>query len=387
MKDKVEVTEIPSPVRYEKDSTREKGQKNITILGQKGTRKVTTTYEVNPKTGEVTERTGTPEVKEATETVVKVAVKDKVEVTQIPSPVRYEKDSTREKGQNSINIPGEKGTRKVTTTYEVNPKTGEVTERVGNPEVTDATETVVKVAAKDKVEVVQRENGKKVKVTTIYTVDAKTGNITQTEREEEISNEVITSKSEEKVPTVEELKPFEGGVNPSESVVTEELKPFEGGVNPSESVVTEELKPFEGGVNSEVASVKEELPELKVAFLRDEEGNVLDVLAISEKPKELKGYKYTGKEEIDVEGNKIYIYKKAGLNTIQIVEQDAIVVNQSQVLKENIESKTKITNDKNDKKTVDKILPNTGEVPVEHGVLGGMLLAATMMLAKRKVKK
>ena len=386
-KDKVEVTEIPSPVRYEKDSTREKGQNSINIPGEKGTRKVTTTYEVNPKTGEVTERIGTPEVKNATETVVKVAAKDKVEVTEIPSPVRYEKDSTREKGQKNITIPGQKGTRKVTTTYEVNPKTGEVTERTGTPEVKEATETVVKVAAKDKVEVVQRENGKKVKVTTIYNVDAKTGNITQTEREEEISSEVITSKSDEKAPTVEELKPFEGGVNPSESAVTEELKPFEGGVNPSESVVTEELKPFEGGVNSEVASVKEELPELKVAFLRDEEGNVLDVLAISEKPKELKGYKYTGKEEVDSEGNKIYIYKKAGLNAIQTAEQDAIVVNQSQVLKENIESKTEITTDKNDKKTVDKILPNTGKTPTEHGVLGGMLLAATMMLTKRKVKK
>ena len=599
-KDKVEITEIPSPIRYEKDSTREKGQNNITIPGQKGTRKVTTTYEVNPKTGEVTERVGTPEVKEATETVVKVAAKDKVEVTEIPSPVRYEKDSTRDVGQDNITVLGQKGTRKVTTTYEVNPKTGEVTQRVGTPEVKNATETVVKVAAKDKVEVVQRENGKKVKVTTIYTVDVKTGNTTQTEREEEIFSEVITSKSEEKVPTIElkpyeggvnpaesvvteelkpyeggvnpvesvvteelnpfeggvnpvesvvteelkpyeggvnpvesvvteelkpfeggvnpeesvvteelnpfeggvnieipavkeelselklallkdeegnildvlaisekpkelngykytgkekedsegnkiyiyqkdnsevvtskseekvptielkpfeggvnpeesvvteelkpfeggvnpeesvvteELKPFEGGVNPVETVVTEELKPFEGGVNPEESVVTEELKPFEGGVNTETATGKEELPELKLALLKDEEGNVLDVLAISEKPKELKGYKYTGKEEVDDQGNKIYIYKKTGLNTIQTVEQDAIVVNQSQVLKENIESKTEITTDKNDKKTVDKKLPNTGETPLENGLLGGMLLAATMMLAKRKVKK
>ena len=578
-KDKVEVTEISSPIRYEKDSTREKGQNNITISGQKGTRKVTTTYEVNPKTGEVTQRVGTPEVKEATETVVKVATKDKVEVTEIPSPVRYEKDSTRDVGQDNITVLGQKGTRKVTTTYEVNPKTGEVTERVGTPEVKEATETVVKVAAKDKVEVVQRENGKKVKVTTIYTVDEKTGNTTQTEREEEIFSEVITSKSEEKVPTIElkpfeggvnpvesvvteelkpfeggvnpvesvvteelkpfeggvnpvesvvteelkpfeggvnpvesvvteelkpfeggvnveipavkeelselklallkdeegnildvlaisekpkelngykytgkekedsegnkiyiyrkdnsevvtsksdekvptielkpfeggvnpeesivteELKPFEGGVNPEESIVTEELKPFEGGVNPEESVVTEELKPFEGGVNPEesvvteepkpfedggIPAVKEELPELKLALLKDEEGNVLDVLAISEKPKELSGYKYTGKKEVDDQGNKIYIYKKAGLNTIQTVEQDTIVVNQSQVLKENIESKTEITTDKNDKKTVDKKLPNTGETPLENGLLGGMLLAATMMLAKRKVKK
>ena len=560
-KDKVEVTEIPSPVRYEKDNTREKGQNNITIPGEKGTRKVTTTYEVNPKTGEVTQRVGTPEVKEAMETVVKVAAKDKVEVTEIPSPVRYEKNSTREKGQNKITIPGQKGTRKVTTTYEVNPKTGEVTEKVGKPEVKEATETVVKVAAKDKVEVVQRENGKKVKVTTIYTVHEKTGNTTQTEREEEIFSEVITSKSEEKVPTIElkpyeggvnpvesvvteelkpfeggvnpaesvvteelkpyeggvnpvesvvteelnpfeggvnveipavkeelselklallkdeegnildvlaisekpkelngykytgkekedsegnkiyiyqkdnsevvtskseekvptiELKPFEGGVNPEESVVTEELKPFEGGVNPEESVVTEELKPFEGGVNpvetvvteelkpfeggvnpeesvvteepkpfedGEIPAVKEELPELKLALLKDEEGNILDVLAISEKPKELSGYKYTGKEKLDREGNKIYIYQKVELENINNKKQDTIVANQSQVLKENIESKTEITTDKNDKKIVDKKLPNTGETPLENGLLGGMLLAATMMLAKRKVKK
>ena len=574
-----------------------------------------------------------------------------MEVTEIPSPVRYEKDSTREKGQNNITIPGQKGTRKVTTTYEVNPKTGEVTQRVGTPEVKEATETVVKVAAKDKVEVVQRENGKKVKVTTIYTVDEKTGNTTQTEREEEIFSEVITSKSEEKVPTIElkpfeggvnpvesvvteelkpfeggvnpeesvvteelksfeggvnpietvvteELKPFEGGVNPVESVVTEELKPFEGGVNPSESVVTEELKPFEGGVNVEIPAVKEELSELKLALLKDEEGNILDVLAISEKPKELNGYKYTGKEKVDNEGNKIYIYQKdnsevvtsksdekvptielkpfeggvnpeesvvteelkpfeggvnpeesvvteelkpfeGGVNPVETVvteelkpfeggvnpeesvvteelkpfeggvnpeesvvteelkpyeggvnpeesvvteelkpfeggvnpeesvvteepklfedgeipavkeelpelklalfkdeegnildvlaisekpkelsgykytgkekldsegnkiyiyqkvelenfnnkKQDTIVVNQSQVLKENIESKTEITTDKNDKKTVDKKLPNTGETPLEKGLLGGMLLAATMILAKRKVKK
>ena len=596
-KDKVEVTEIPSPIRYEKDSTREKGQNNITIPGQKGTRKVTTTYEVNSKTGEVIQRVGTLEVKEATETVVKVAAKDKVEVTEIPSPVRYEKDSTRDVGQDNITVLGQKGTRKVTTTYEVNPKTGEVTQRVGTPEVKNATETVVKVAAKDKVEVVQRENGKKVKVTTIYTVDVKTGNTTQTEREEEIFSEVITSKSEEKVPTIElkpfeggvnpaesvvteelkpyeggvnpvesvvteelnpfeggvnpvesvvteelnpfeggvnveipavkeelselklallkdeegnildvlaisekpkelngykytgkekedsegnkiyiyqkdnsevvtskseekvptielkpfeggvnpeesvvteelkpfeggvnpeesvvteelkpfeggvnpvetvvteELKPFEGGVNPEESVVTEELKPFEGGVNPEESVVTEELKPFEGGVNpvetvvteeskpfedGEIPAVKEELPELKLALLKDEEGNILDVLAISEKPKELSGYKYTGKEKLDSEGNKIYIYQKVELENINNKKQDTIVVNQSQVLKENIESKTEITTDKNDKKTVDKKLPNTGETPLENGLLGGMLLAATMMLAKRKVKK
>ena len=97
----------------------------------------------------------------------------------------------------------------------------------------------------------------------------------------------------------EELKPFESGVNSVESAVTEELKPLEGGVNSEEAAVREELKPYEGGVNSEVASASEKLPELKVAILKDTEGNVLDVLEISAKPKELKGYRYTEKEEVD----------------------------------------------------------------------------------------
>ena len=516
--------EILSNTVYVADKEKARGLSNERIEGSNGYEKEVIKYTLNEKDGTISETVEKTE-KKATDTIIKVPAKDKVEVTEIPSPVRYEKDSTREKGQKNITILGQKGTRKVTTTYEVNPKTGEVTQRVETPEVKEATETVVKVAAKDKVEVVQRENGKKVKVTTIYTVDEKTGNTTQTEREEEIFSEVITSKSEEKVPTIElkpyeggvnpvesvvteELKPFEGGVNPAESVVTEELKPYEGGVNPVESVVTEELNPFEGGVNveipavkeelselklallkdeegnildvlaisekpkelngykytgkekedsegnkiyiyqkdnsevvtskseekvptielkpfeggvnpeesvvteelkpfeggvnpeesvvteelkpfedGEIPAVKEELPELKLALLKDEEGNILDVLAISEKPKELSGYKYTGKEKLDSEGNKIYIYQKVELENINNKKQDTIVVNQSQVLKENIESKTEITTDKNDKKIVDKKLPNTGETPLENGLLGGMLLAATMMLAKRKVKK
>ena len=183
-----------------------------------------------------------------------------------------------------------------------------------------------------------------------------------------------------------ELKPFAGGVNPAESVVTEEPKPFEGGVNPAESVVTEELKPFAGGVNSEVASASEELPELKVAILKDTEGNVLDVLEIPAKPKELKGYRYTGKEEIDGEGNKIYIYEKEKSEVTLGDEKDKRDISQTQVLDDNI-SQSKNVEDKKDEDSTEKILPKTGETPVGHGVLGGMLLAATIMLTRRKIQK
>ena len=184
----------------------------------------------------------------------------------------------------------------------------------------------------------------------------------------------------------EELKPFAGGVNPAESVVTEELKPFEGGVNPAESVVTEKLKPFEGGVNSEVASALEELPELKVAILKDTEGNVLDVLEISAKPKELKGYRYTEKEEVDGEGNKIYIYEKEKSEVTLGDKKDKRDIPETQVLNDNT-SQSKNVEDKKGEDSTEKILPKTGETPAGHGVLGGMLLAATIMLTRRKIQK
>ena len=184
----------------------------------------------------------------------------------------------------------------------------------------------------------------------------------------------------------EELKPFAGGVNSAESVVKEELKPFESGVNPAGSVVTEELKPFAGGVNSEVASASEELPELKVTILKDTEGNVLDVLEIPAKPKELKGYRYTGKEEIDGEGNKIYIYEKEKSEVTLGDEKDKRDIAETQGLDDNI-SQSKNVEDKKGEDSTERILPKTGETPAGYGVLGGMLLAATIMLTRRKIHK
>ena len=184
----------------------------------------------------------------------------------------------------------------------------------------------------------------------------------------------------------EELKPFESGVNSVESAVTEELKPLEGGVNSEEAAVREELKPYEGGVNSEVASASEKLPELKVAILKDTEGNVLDVLEISAKPKELKGYRYTEKEEVDGEGNKIYIYEKEKSEVTLGDEKDKRDIAETQGLDDNISQSKNVENKKGEDST-ERILPKTGETPAGHGVLGGMLLAATIMLTRRKIQK
>ena len=266
-KDKVSVEKLISPVRYEKDTTREKGQENITVKGKDGSKTTTTTYTVNDKTGEVVENVGKPVVVNPTETVVKVATKDKVVVEKLPSPVRYEKDNSREKGQENITVKGKDGSKTTNTTYTVNPKTGEVVPNVGKSVVVESTETVVKVAAKDKVEVVNKKDGETIRITTSYEVNPKTGEIKEVKKEDLLSKKGIPEVSEE---TIE----FKGGVNPTESIV------------------------------------REDLPELKVALIKDGDGNVLEVIKEDEKPKDIQGYKNTGKTEVDKDGYKVYIYEK-----------------------------------------------------------------------------
>ena len=547
--------------KYQEDDTLDNG-KSQEIEGKAGEKEVVTTYTVTPITGELTNPVVTEkEVRPMTPKIIKIGTKPKL--------------SYSKRGDDII---------KSTTTYKVNPSTGETSE--------SKTEEIAKKGVlKDKVQIINKKDGTTIKEITKYILNEKTGETTETKEvelladkgssnkqeglselkvailkdiegnvldvlefnekpkevkgykytgKEEVDGEgnkvyvydkkVEISKSDDKVPTVEEpkpfaggvnpaesvvteepkpfaggvnpaesvvteelkpyeggvnseeaavreeLKPFEGGVNPAESVVTEELKPFEGGVNPAESVVTEELKPFaggvnpaesvvteelkpfaggvnpvesvvteelkpfaggvnpvesvvteepksfaggvnpaesavteelkpleggvnseeaavreelkpyEGGVNSEVASASEELPELKVVILKDTEGNVLDVLEISEKPKELKGYRYTEKEEVDGEGNKIYIYEKEKSEVTLGDEKDKRDIAETQGLDDNI-SQSKNVEDKKGEDSTERILPKTGETPAGYGVLGGMLLAATIMLTRRKIHK
>ena len=309
-KDKVSVEKLPSPVRYEKDNSREKGQENITVKGKDGSKTTTTTYTVNPKTGEVVETVGKPVVVDPTETVVKVAAKDKVSVEKLPSPVRYEKDNSREKGQENITVKGKDGSKTTTTTYTVNPKTGEVVENVGKPVVVDPTETVVKVASKDKVEVVNKKDGETVKVITSYEVNPKTGELKEVKREELLSKKGIPE-------------------------VSEESTDFKGGVNPTESIV------------------REDLPELKVALIKDGDGNVLEVIKEDEKPKDIQGYKNTGKTETDKDGHKVYVYEKVE------DKQDSKTDNKEETDKPKTEEKV-VDKDKEDKK---EVISKKGELP------------------------
>ena len=203
-KDKVEVETIPSPVKYEKDISREKGQDNITVAGKDGSKTTTTTYTVNPNNGEAIAHVGNPVIVNPTETIVKVAAKDKVVETPIEPEVEYVKDVEENFGATSQRTEGKKGKTVTTTTYDVDPKDGHITEHVGHPVVTPAGKTVVKVGAKTKVEHSKDPEGRDVTDTTTYEVDPKTGKVTPT---------TVTTYGTTKEPTVElEQDPKTGDV-------------------------------------------------------------------------------------------------------------------------------------------------------------------------------
>lgn len=366
VKDKVVVEKIVSPVRYEKDASRDKGKENITIQGKDGSKTTTTTYTVNPKTGEIEAHLQEPVIVEPTNTVVKVAAKDKVEYSignyiekegylddnsvykkttvyevnpengeitentrseiykkdgvktkivneeRIPSPVKYEKDSIREKGQENITIQGKDGSKTTKIIYSLDKNTGEIIPSIPKTEVVEPTTTVIKVAAKDKVEIVNKDDGSVVKEITTYTVNEKTGEITETKTEEVIKTKTEDSKGDELPPVVEN-------------------------------------KDFVGGVNPDNAPVVENLPELKVAVIKDKENNVLEVIKEDEKPKEIKGYKNTGKVEIDKDGYKVYIYEK-------VEDKQDSLVDRNKETNEPItkEKATREENKDNNKETISK---------------------------------
>ena len=506
-KDKIEITEIPAPVRYKKDSTRERGKPNLIIESGPGSKTVITTYNVDPKTGEITEKVGTPLIKEPLiEKTVIVPAKDKVVVEEIPSPVRYEKDPTREKGKPNLIIEGVPGSKTTTTTYNVDPKTGKVFEAKISTDIKNPKEKRIYVPAKDKVEEIEKPieikeqfnkdlpqgkeriltqgKPKKERLITEYKVNEKTGEITEIQRTEileqgeptikeigtkkatkkivdpngkEISKEdltnytepnldkedgvtpegdlfyivkkieveykgdptvekgdqviekdgkkdgkkvirvgtktkvefltnkdnekikrtttyVVDSKTGEITPTVKEeitkvgeplvankmnvaiIQDEEGNI--LDIVKFEEKqKPIDGYKNTGKEKIDKdgnkvyiykkitvtskgtenppvvENKDFVGGVNPSDPLIREELPELKVAIIKDSEDNILDVIKLEEKPKEITGYKDTGKTKVDKDGNKVYIYEKVKENKKPVVEDKPKENNNKEVIK------------------------------------------------------
>ena len=333
VKDKVVVEDIEIPTVYLKDSNREKGKSNMIVEGELGKKTTTTTYNVNPKTGEVFEEKISTDIKHPKDKRVYVPAKDKIEVETIPYTTTYEKDGNRELGKANLIYEGAEGSKTTIIKYKVNEKTGEITEERGKTLIREAQGKRILVPAKDKVEVVNKKDGKVIKRTTVYNVDSNTGKITEDIREEVIADKGDAATEESLTELKVDLQKDTEGNILNVIKMGEEPKDLDGYINTGKTELTkegykvyiyqkvetskgEELPPvvenkdFEGGINPDNAPVVGSQPELKVAVIKDTEGNILDVVEENGKPVEIKDYIYTGKQEIDENGYKVYIYQK-----------------------------------------------------------------------------
>ena len=328
VKPKVEETPIPFPTRYERDDSVPNGQEVETVKGVDGKTVKKTTYTMNPDTGVVTPNEPTSEITDPVTRVVKRGTQPKVDVTPVPSPKRYEKDPEREKGQPNQEVPGKPGKSTTTTTYEVDPKTGKVTEKVGDPVVVEPTETVVKVPAKDKVvtekipvvteyeddptlepgkekEVTPGQPGEKT-TTTTYTVDGKTGDITEkttTQTTKEMVKRMVKrgpkegTPSQPGQPTAPEEAPAQPG-QPSEPEDQPNLK-----VAPPTIAIVEEANK----ASIEVKAPKKDADTVKITYPKSD-GSGNEVLTLTKQP--------TGEWTLDKQPENVTLDKKTGTVTI-----------------------------------------------------------------------
>ena len=176
------------------------GARKVVDDGQEGRVTTTKTYSVDDK-GQVIANEPVVTRVDMRPRVVEVVVGDKTNTKVVSAPVRYEKDPNRDKGLGSVKTPGRDGSVTTTTKYELDPNTGEVIPKDGQPVEIQAVPIVVKVPAKDKVEVVEipieteyvddanlfegqevvEKDGKVGRVTTTitYEVNPNTGEITE----------------------------------------------------------------------------------------------------------------------------------------------------------------------------------------------------------------
>ena len=262
--------EIPFSTTYKENPLKNKGETDTEIEGING---IEAYKENDPDYSKI--------IKNKINKVVLVGTKPKVETIIIPPAKKYIKDNTKDKGLPNEEIQGKNGSSSTITTYEVNPKTGNITENVGNPVIVNPTETIIKVPAKTKVELI-KNGGKTIEKTTDYNVNPENGNITET-----VTEKIVSDNNPENPPIVNELPEFNGGVNPIDSPVLD-VPEYTGPLSTNTPVddngnlilppVVDDLPEYNGGVNP-IDSPVLDVPEYKLTEKPKEE-------SVKESPKE-----------------------------------------------------------------------------------------------------
>ena len=221
-KDETKTDKVPFTTVYKANPNVDAGKKSTIQKGEDGvvTTKVTTKY-VDGVKGD--SKSGTPETtKQAKDEVVEVGTKTKVETKTIPFERVTRDNDQLKQGETKIVQTGKDGKQTVTTTYELNTKTGEVT-----PSETTQNEPMTP-------EIVERGTMKPVETKPGETKPSETPKPSETKPSETKPSETKPSETPKSSDKKDETKPSE--TKPSET------KPSE---TPKSSDKKDEVKPSE----------------------------------------------------------------------------------------------------------------------------------------------
>ena len=131
--------------KYVEDKESEAGKKTVVTKGSKGHETTTITYSFNSETGEVTANEPKIEKTESVDEVISVGTKPKVEIRETEFKTEKRENKDLKKGEEKIIQAGVKGRETITTTYYLDPDTGEVKENKPSLEKVDPVNEIIEV--------------------------------------------------------------------------------------------------------------------------------------------------------------------------------------------------------------------------------------------------
>ena len=141
----VTTKDLDYKTKYVEDKESEAGKKTVVTKGSKGHETTTITYSFNSETGEVTANEPKVEKTESVDEVISVGIKPKVEIMETEFKTEKRENKDLKKGEEKIVQAGVKGRETITTTYYLNPDTGEVKENKPSLEKVDPVNEIIEV--------------------------------------------------------------------------------------------------------------------------------------------------------------------------------------------------------------------------------------------------
>ena len=141
----VTTKELDYKTKYVEDKESEAGKKTVVTKGSKGHETTTITYSFNSETGEVTANEPKVEKTESVDEVISVGTKPKVEIMETEFKTEKRENKDLKKGEEKIIQAGVKGRETITTTYYLDPDTGDVKENKPSLEKVDPVNEIIEV--------------------------------------------------------------------------------------------------------------------------------------------------------------------------------------------------------------------------------------------------